>query len=155
MTSLQVRVVDDWKNALKNKDPKKDALSMIITELKNRAIKDNAGGEAGRVVPDNIALEVLQKMAKQRKEAMEAYQAAKREDLAQKEERELRVIEGYLPQALSDDELRILVTRVINEVGATSVKEMGKIMGPSIAAAAGRADGKRVQAMIQKILGNN
>lgn len=155
MTSLQVRVVDDWKLALKNKDPNKDALSMIITELKNRAIKDNIGTGTARVVSDEIALEVLQKMAKQRKEAIEAYEAAKRADLAEKEERELRVIEGYLPRPLNDDELRSLVTRVIDEVGASSIKEMGKIMGPSLTAAAGRADGKRVQAMIQQIFAKN
>lgn len=151
MTLLQIRVIDDWKLALKNKDPKKDALSMIITELKNRAIKDNTSVAEGRVCSDETAMEVLQKMAKQRKEAIEAYSAAKRSDLAEKEQRELSVIEGYLPKPLNDDELRALVRRIIDEVGATSMKDMGKVMGPSLAQAAGRADGKRVQAMIQQI----
>lgn len=151
MTLLQVRVIDDWKLALKNKDPKKDALSMIITELKNRAIKDNTSVAEGRVCSDETAMEVLQKMAKQRKEAIEAYTTANRSDLADKEQRELSVIEGYLPKPLNDDELRSLVRRIIEEVGATSMKDMGKVMGPSLAAAAGRADGKRVQAMIQQI----
>lgn len=151
MTLLQLRVIDDWKQALKNKDQKKDALSMIITELKNRAIKDNSSVGEGRVCSDETAMEVLQKMAKQRKEAIEAYSAANRQDLADKEQRELSVIEGYLPKPLNDDELRSLVQKVINDVQATSLKDMGKIMGPSLSAAAGRADGKRVQAMIQQI----
>ncbi|HXW60413.1 MAG TPA: GatB/YqeY domain-containing protein [Myxococcota bacterium] len=153
MTLLQVRLVDDWKLALKNKDPKKDALSMIITELKNRAIKDNVSVTEGRVCSDETALEVLQKMAKQRKEAIEAYEAAKRADLADKEQFELSVVESYLPKPLNDDELRSLVNRVIEEVQATSMKDMGKIMQKTLADAAGRADGKRVQAMVQQILG--
>lgn len=150
--SLQTKVVEDWKNALKNKDPKKDALSMIITELKNRAIKDNIVGGEGRVVADEIAFEVLQKMAKQRKEAIESYQAAKRVDLVEKEQKELSVIESYLPQPLNDDELRSIVSKVIKETGATSIKNMGQVMAESIKVTKGRADGKRVQAMVQSLL---
>lgn len=151
--SLQSKVVDDWKNALKNKDIKKDALSMIITELKNRAIRDNVVGDAGRVVSDDVAFEVLQKMAKQRREAIEAYQAANRADLAEKEHKELMVVESYLPQALSDDELKAIVLGVIKEAGATTIKSMGAVMGESIKKAQGRADGKRIQAVVQSLLG--
>lgn len=153
MTLLQVQVVDDWKQALKNKDPKKDALSLIITELKNRAIKDNLPGPDGRVVSDAVALEVLQKMAKQRKEAIESYVAANRPDLAEKEERELAVVNSYLPAALSDDELHTIISSVVSESKASSMADVGKVMGPSIKIIAGRADGKRVQAMVQQILG--
>lgn len=151
--SLQTKVVEDWKQALKNKDIKKDALSMIITELKNRAIKDNVVGGEGRVVSDDVAREVLQKMAKQRKEAIDAYRAANRSDLAEKEEKELSVVESYLPKPLNDDELRNIITKVIAETNAGSMKDMGKVMGPSIKLAEGRADGKRIQTMIQSILG--
>lgn len=150
--SLQLKIVEDWKLALKNKDPKKDALSMIITELKNRAIKENVMGEQGRTVSDALAMEVLQKMAKQRKEAIEAYQAAARADLAEKEQRELVVVESYLPQALSDDELTILVKKIITDTKASSSKDMGMVMGASIKAAQGRADGKRIQAIVQQLL---
>lgn len=150
--SLQLKIVEDWKIALKNKDPKKDALSMIITELKNRAIKENVVGEQGRTVSDALAMEVLQKMAKQRKEAIEAYQAAARADLAEKEQRELVVVESYLPQALSDDELSTLVKKIIIDTKASSSKDMGMVMGASIKAAQGRADGKRIQAIVQQLL---
>lgn len=150
--SLQAKIVEDWKNALKNKDPQKDALSMIITELKNRAIKDNVLGGDGRVVADDIAFEVLQKMAKQRKEAIEAYLAAHRKDLADKEQKELSVVESYLPKPLNDDELRTIVMRVIADTGATSVKNMGQVMGATIKASSGRADGKRIQAIVQDLL---
>ena len=152
MTLLQTRVVDDWKQALKNKDPKKDTLSLIITELKNRAIKDNIAGTDGRTVSDAVGLEVLQKMAKQRREAIESYETAKRPDLAAKENAELQVIMSYLPQALNDDELHKLVGDVIREVNATSMADVGKIMGPCMQRAQGRADGKRIQAMVQQIL---
>src|SRR5688572_10024724 len=113
--SLQLKVVEDWKQALKSKDKKKDALSMIITELKNRAIKDNMAVGEARVVSDEIATEVLQKMAKQRREAIDAYQAANRADLAEKEQFELSVISSYLPEPLNDDQLRTVVTRIVGE----------------------------------------
>lgn len=153
--ALQLKVVDDWKTALKNKDKKKDALSMIITELKNRAIKDNLAVGEARVVSDETAMEVLQKMAKQRREAIDAYLLAKRADLAEKEEFELSVISSYLPTPLNDDELRSVVTRAIKETGATSMKDMGAVMGVVIKAVQGRADGKRVQAVVQSVLGGN
>jgi uncharacterized protein YqeY len=150
--SLQTRVVEDWKLALKNKDIKKEALSMIIAELKNRAIKDNVMGGEGRQVSDDIAFEVLQKMAKQRREAMESYVGAKRQDLADKEQAELVVIEGYLPKALSDDELKVVVAASIDEAQATGMKDMGKVMGLAINKSGGRADGKRIQNMVQQLL---
>jgi uncharacterized protein YqeY len=150
--SLQAKVVEDWKLALKNKDPKKDALSLIITELKNRAIRDNISQGEGRVVLDSAAQEVLQKMAKQRREAIEAYQGARRLDLVAKEELELSVIESYLPKPVNDDELRNIVAKAIKDVGATSSKDMGKVMGAVIKAVQGRADGKRIQSVVQNLL---
>ena len=153
MTLLQVRVIEDWKQALKNKDIKKDTLSLIITEFKNRAIKDNKAGPEGRMVSDEIGLEVLQKMAKQRREAIESYEAASRADLAAKERAELAVINSYLPAALSDEELFALVSKVVSDVGAQSMADVGKVMGASLQVAQGRADGKRIQLIVQQILG--
>ncbi|MCA9508343.1 MAG: GatB/YqeY domain-containing protein [Myxococcales bacterium] len=150
--NLQKRVVEDWKAAMKNKDARKDALSMIIAELKNRAIKDNIMGGDGRSVSDDTAFEVLQKMAKQRREAMESYRAAGRQDLAEKEERELFVVEAYLPKSLTDDELESLVKEAIAESNASSMKDIGKVMGVAISKAAGRADGKRIQAVVKSLL---
>lgn len=151
--SLQAKVVEDWKQAMKDKDVKKDALSMIIAELKNRAIKDNIMGGDGRMVSDDVAFEVLQKMAKQRREAIESYVAAGRQDLADKESKELLVVESYLPKSLNDDELKSLVEAVIAEVQASSMKDVGKVMGAAINKASGRADGKRIQGIVQQLLG--
>lgn len=150
--SLQAKVVEEWKAALKNKDKRKDALSMIITELKNRAIKDNIGQGDARVVGDDVAMEVLQKMAKLRRESIDAYRDAKREDLVEKESLELSVIESYLPRPLNDDELRSVVRKVIEDLGEGSPKNIGAIMGAAIKAVQGRADGKRIQAAVQSIL---
>lgn len=150
--SLQSRVVEEWKSALKNKDPKKDPLSMIVTELKNRAIKDNVASDEGRVVSDEVALEVLQRMAKQRREAIDAYVSAKREDLADKERAELSVVESYLPEPLSDDELRAIIREVMEKINAKSAKDFGKVMGASIKRVDGRADGKRIQKVVQSLL---
>ena len=149
---LHNQVVEDWKNALKTKDAKKDVLSLIIAELKNRAIKDNMPTDAGRMVTDEVAREVLQKMAKQRRESIESYQAAKREDLALKESFELSIIEGYLPKSLNDDELRSVIRKVLEEQGISSKKDLGRAMGVAIKAVAGRADGKRIQNTVSSLL---
>jgi uncharacterized protein len=149
---LQTKIVEDWKLALKNKDPKKDVLSMIINELKNRAIKEGVLGEKGRVVSNDVAIEVLRKMAKQRKEAIQAYQAANRSDLVEKEGRELSVVESYLPKPLDDEELKAIVTKVIHDLNATSMKDLGSVMSASMKLAQGKADGKQIQAMVLSLL---
>lgn len=151
--SLQDQITNDWKKALKEKSSKKEALSMIMTELKNRAIKDNVVIDGKRVVEDNIAVEVMQKMAKQRKEAIESYQSAGRDDLASKEQVELSVISEYLPAQLNDEELKSLVSESIAKSGATSLKEMGAVMALVIKKVSGRADGKRIQQMVRSLLG--
>jgi uncharacterized protein YqeY len=83
---------------------------------------------------------------------MESYVGAKRQDLADKEQAELVVIEGYLPKALSDDELKVVVAASIDEAQATGMKDMGKVMGLAINKSGGRADGKRIQNMVQQLL---
>jgi uncharacterized protein YqeY len=145
MENLHKQVVEDWKLALKNKDLAKNTLTLIITEFKNRAIKDNLGGDEGRVIDDKAAIEVLMKMAKQRRESIDSYKAAKREDLVAKEEAEVVVIDRYLPKPLSDEELSKLVSEAIAATGASSMADIGKVMGHAIKASGGRADGKRIQ----------
>ncbi len=149
---LQERVMEDWKNALKNKDKRKDTLSLIITELKNRAIKDNLSVGDKRMVGDDAAIEVLQKMAKQRRESIDSYKQANRADLVDKETFELSVIDEYLPKALNDDELRSVIKKILVENDISSKKDLGKAMGLAIKAVAGRADGKRIQTMVASLL---
>ena len=120
---------------------KANALRLIVNELQKAAKEGNA---------DEVA--VLQRERKRRIEAAEAYREAAREDLAGAEEREAAIIEMYMPAQLSDDELRAIVGDTVAETGASSPKEMGKVMSAVMPKVKGQADGKRVSAMVQELL---
>ena len=103
-------------------------------------------------VTDAEVLSVIQKMAKQRRDSIEQYKSGGRTDLADKEEQELKVLLGYLPAQLSKEEVQKVVTDVIGEVGATSVKQMGAVMKGVTAKVAGRADNKMVSELVKAAL---
>lgn len=148
---------DAWKEAMKQRDPKKDVLASIRTEVKNKVIntrsEGTAAGGAQIDAPDDVVLDVLKKMAKQRRESIEEYKKGGRQDLEDKESFELSVIESFLPAAMSPDELARLVKEAIAETGAAGAKDMGKAMKAAMAKVAGRADGKDVQAAVKAALG--
>jgi uncharacterized protein YqeY len=118
-----------------------NALRLIANELQ-KAAKEGKTDE----------VEILQRERKRRLEAAEAYREAAREDLAAGEEREAAIIEAYMPAQLSDEELRVIVGDVVAESGASSPKEMGKVMSAVMPQVKGRADGKRVSAIVQELL---
>jgi uncharacterized protein YqeY len=118
-----------------------NALRLIVNELQKAAKEGNA---------DEVA--VLQRERKRRIEAAEAYREAAREDLADAEEREAVIIEAYMPAQISDEELRAIVGDVVAESGASSPREMGKVMSAVMPQVKGRADGKRVSAVVQELL---
>jgi uncharacterized protein YqeY len=120
---------------------KANALRLIASELQ-KAAKEGKSDE----------VEVLQRERKRRLEAAEAYRDAERTDLAEAEEREASIIETYMPQQLSDEELRAIVGDVVAESGASDPKEMGKVMSAVMPQVKGRADGKRVSAMVKELL---
>jgi uncharacterized protein YqeY len=107
--------------------------------------------KAGPLTDDEIE-EIIQRQAKQRRDSIDAYQAGGRADLAAKEETELAVLLGYLPQPLAPEELRALVREAIAEVGATGPRDMGKVMPAVMARAGKRADGKAVSAVVRELL---
>lgn len=150
--TLQDKIGNDWKEAMKARDPKKDVLSLIKTELKNKAISDRSGGEHVTAVDDEIGFTVLTKMAKQRREAIDSFRAGGRTDLADKEAFELSVIESYLPKQMDDDEVLALVKGVIVELGVSSLKDMGKVMSASMAKAKGQTSGSKIQVAVKQIL---
>jgi len=117
------------------------ALRLIVNELQKAAKDGNA---------DEVA--VLQRERKRRLEAAEAYREAAREDLADAEEREALIIEAYMPAQMSDEELRAIVGDAVAASGASSPKEMGKVMSAVMPQVKGRADGKRVSAIAQELL---
>ena len=152
MTQLQTQISEDWKEAMKARDPKKDVLGSIRAEFKSRAIAHRADGTSGTELDNTAALEVLKKMAKQCRESLESFKAGNRPDLADKEAYELSIIESYLPKQLDDTALEALVRSQIAELGVSSPADMGKVMKAVIAKAAGQADGGRVSACVKKCL---
>ena len=146
--SLQQRLADDLKSAMLARDADrlstlrllKSALGYAQIERKNENFSD----------AEIIAL--IQKEAKKRRDSIEQFEKGGRSDLADKEKKELAVLESYLPKALSPEELEQLVRAAIQEVGATSKKDMGAVMKAAQAKAAGRADGKTLSGVVSKLL---
>ena len=151
--SLQQQITDDWKAAMKARSAEKDVLALIRTELKNKAIATREAGSQATEVSDDVAMGVLQKMAKQRKDSIEQYQTGGRDDLVAAEQAELDVVSRYLPQPMTDDEVDEVVKEVLAQTGASSMADMGKVMGPAMGRLKGRADGKQVQARVRALLG--
>jgi uncharacterized protein len=136
------QVQSDVTAALKARDRERaNALRLIANELQKAAKEGDA---------DEVA--VLQRERKRRLEAAQAYREAAREDLAEAEEREAVIIEAYMPAQISDEDLRAIVGDVVAETGASSPKEMGKVMSAVMPQVKGRADGKRVSAIVQELL---
>ena len=125
---------------------RRDALRLMIASMTNARI------ELGRPLEEPDVTRVLQKEAKQRRDSITEYAKAKRQDLVDKEQAELDVIVQFLPQQMSEDELRSIVRAVIEEAGATSVNDLGKVMRPLMARLAGRADGAAANAIAREIL---
>lgn len=125
---------------------RRDTLRLMIASMENMRI------ELGRALEEPDVTRVLQKEAKQRRDSIEEYSKAKRQDLVDREQAELDVIVEYLPQQMSDQELRSIVKAVIDEAGATSVNDLGKVMRPLMARLAGRADGAAANAIAREIL---
>jgi uncharacterized protein YqeY len=145
MTLLD-RVKSDITDAMKaGERDRVGALRLVSSELQ-KAHKDAAAGTEA----DEVA--VLQRERKRRLEAAEAYREAAREDLAEGEEAEAKLIEVYLPAQLSDEELHAIVGDVVAETGAASPKEMGRVMSMVMPRVQGRADGKRVGAVVKQKL---
>lgn len=154
MTSIQEKINSDWKEAMKQRDPKKEVLTLIRTELKNKAIASRTGEGHVTEVNDENALSVMSKMAKQRKESAASFKTGGRNDLAEKELSELLVIESYLPAQLTDQEIEEIVKAAVLELNATSMKEMGKVMGLVMSRVKQRADGNRIQGVVKKAFAN-
>lgn len=147
--NLFEQISGDIKNAMLAKDKVRlEALRGIKKEFIEAKTAKGASGE----LTDDAAMKILAKMAKQRKETAELYTAQSRPELAEAELAEAAVIESYLPAQLSEAELTAELQRIIAETGATSAKEMGKVMGVASKALAGRADGKAISAKVRELL---
>jgi uncharacterized protein YqeY len=149
MTSLSQRVEAAFKEALKGKQAVAlSTLRMLKTAIRHREV------DLKRPVTEEELQAVINTQVKQRREAINEYTKAGRPDLANKEEEELRVLLSFLPPQLSSEEVEAEVARIIQEVGASSPKDLGRVMKSAMASLAGRADGKVVQEIVRRRLGS-
>ena len=145
--------------ALKDAMRAKEAGRLSTLRLINAAIKDRdiaARAEAGEgddgLVGDDVVLGIMGKMVKQRQESARAYEEGGRLELAEKELSEIKIIEEFLPKQLDEDESAKAVEAAISEAGATSIRDMGKVMGMASKAFAGKADGKSISSVVKELL---
>lgn len=149
--SLAERLNQDYLAAYKAHEAEKvGVLRLLKTAITNRLVELK---KPGGTLDDDEILDLILKQAKQRKDSIEQYTQAKRQDLADKEAAELRILEEYLPKPLTEAELEEAIRLAMEETGASSPQEMGKVMGVIMAKYKGRVDGKAVSAMTrQKLL---
>jgi uncharacterized protein YqeY len=145
--AVRQRLEEDLKSAMRAGDTvSRDAIRYILSAVKNAEI--DARGSAAPADP----VATLRRLGKQLNDAIEQYQAAGREDLADHEAAQLAVLKRYLPAELSDDDLNVLIATVIAETGASGVKDMGRVMPVAMERVAGRADGRRISAAVKSAL---
>ncbi len=145
--NLEQRVMNDMKDAMRAKD---EASLRGLRAIKAALLLLKTSGSAE--ITEGDELKMLQKLVKQRKDSLTIYQEQNRTDLAQKEEEEIKIIEQFLPQPLSLDDLKMEVQKIIINSGASSVADMGKVMGIANKQLAGKADGKTISEVVKELL---
>lgn len=148
--SLETVINNDMKAAMMAKDMRRlEAIRGIKAALLlEKTGKDVSGGE----IPEEVEVKMLQRLAKQRREAAAIYSEKGRNDLAEEELYQLSIIESYLPKQLSEDEIREKLKEIMAQTGASSIKDMGKVMGMASKAFAGKADNKLVSDIVKHML---
>ncbi|MFC1655973.1 GatB/YqeY domain-containing protein [Patescibacteria group bacterium] len=147
--SLKEKIQEDLTTAMKAQESLKvSTLRMLKAEI----MKFEVSGGAKKEASDEDVLTILQKQVKQRKDAAQQYKDGDRAELAQKEEEEAKILQEYLPEQMGEKELREIVKATIEEVGATSKADMGKVMGSVMGKTKGQADGKLVNKLVMELL---
>ena len=145
--SLKDRITEDMKSAMRAKDSQRLlAIRMLLAAVKQKEVDERI------VLDDAQVVGIVDKLIKQRKDSIAAFQLAQRTDLVDKESAELRVLEAYLPQRLSADEVAAAVTRIVANLGASGPGDMGKVMGAVKAELAGKADMGMASAAVKAAL---
>lgn len=152
MNQTYEKILSDLKTAMKAKDaPRLQVLRSLKSKILEKEISERRGGES-KLSEEQIQ-QVLFKAAKQRKEAVEQFSQAGRDDLVRAESYELKVIESYMPKLLAEDEIRVLVAEAIASTGASASSDIGKVMGALMSKVRGKADGSLVNRIVQEQLG--
>ena len=145
--NLSERLNEDMKQAMKSKDKfRLSTIRMVRSTIKYLEI------DLKRTLDDNEVLDILSREIKQRKDALQEFEAAGREELAASTKAEIEIIIKYLPEQLSEEEIKVIVQQTIQETGASSKSEMGKVMSALMPKVKGRADGKLVNQAVQQFL---
>ena len=149
MTDIKTQISDNIKEAMRQKDKERlAALRLILASFKQKEIDERIE------LKDEHSIAILNKMAKQHRDSIEQFGKANRDDLIKKEQQELDVIESYLPKKMPSEKIDLLIEEVISETGASSPKDMGKVMGLLKGKLQGRADMSEVSKLIKDKLGN-
>jgi len=145
---LQQRITEDLKNAIRSKDDiRVSCLRLLKASIKNKQV------EKGRDLTDEEVMGLISSAIKKGKEAVEAFRQGNREDLAGKEESEIKIFQEYLPRQLAREEIETVVREVMTQLGASGPKDLGRVMKEAVARMAGRADGKTVNEIARNLLG--
>ncbi|MGL4796470.1 MAG: GatB/YqeY domain-containing protein [Paraclostridium sp.] len=145
--SLKAKLQEDLKLSMKNKDTvKKSVVTLIRASIKQYEV------DTRTELDDDGIMDIIAKQLKQRRDVIPEFVKASRDDLVKETEAEIEVLKEYLPQQLSEEELDVIVKETISEVGATSMKDMGKIMAAIKPKTKGRADGKMINELVKKNL---
>ncbi len=145
---LKQRIQDEMKAAMKAGDKRRlGVIRLLLAAIKQREVDERIE------LDDAQVLAVLDKMVKQRRDSLDQYEKAGRDDLAEQEQYEIEVLQAYLPAALSDDEISALISDAIASTGASSLRDMGKVMGIIKPKAQGRADMGAISALVKQQLG--
>ncbi|MFM9280736.1 GatB/YqeY domain-containing protein [Paenibacillus jiagnxiensis] len=145
--NLSERLNEDMKQAMKSKDKfKLSTIRMVRSTIKNLEI------ELKRDLDDNELLDILSREIKQRKDALQEFEKAGRDELAESNRAEIEILSQYLPAQLTEEEIKVIVQQTIQETGASSKADMGKVMAALMPKVKGRADGKLVNQAVQQFL---
>ena len=148
--SLKEEISKDFTKAFKEKDlAKKEVLSMMLSEIKNKEIEL---GKRDQGLSDEEVFGVLLRAIKQRKDSVEQFRQGGREELAQKEQSEINILQTYLPEQLSDQQIEAEVQKAIEQAKTQGEINLGKVMGLSMNALKGKADGNKVREIVSKLL---
>ena len=145
--TLKETFMEEMKNAMKEKDVmKKNVVTMVRSAIKQYEVDNRVE------LDDNGVLEIIAKEVKKRKDSLPEYEKSGRDELVTNLNAEINYLSKYLPEQMSEDEIREIVKQTIAEVGASGPKDMGKVMGPVIAKTKGRADGKIINSIVKEFL---
>lgn len=153
---LYTKIQEDLKAALKEGETEKvSTLRFLLSAIKNKEIALRLPSVAQDQLTDEEVVAVIQKQARERRESIEAYSKANRDDLKQKEEAELAILQSYLPEQMSQAELEKIISETIGELGAGSLSDFGRVMSAVMAKVKGKADGNLVSASVREKLSGN